>query len=545
MKKPIVELLFEKADYYADVNSSVTAWAKSMGVHLYSNQIEIINTICDDRHRNINVLAARSAGKTYAVALGTVKMCIDTPDYEVIFFAPKAAQSTRIIEQITTICNKCKDTLYKEIDWFHSNKAFLKFYNGSCMRALGAQDGTQIEGYHCNMAVLDESHQISNEFFNKRISPMLKAAANPKLIKIGITLFRNHFYDSCHNPAWTTLTYPWDQCENLYNAGTTTIDGVDYPTTIINDMPLSYKETRFPNHPELHFPSENNISEEDFDTQYEMKWVDSISKFLTDRDLEMMFGEHDYLDHGRDGEEYYFGLDLAGGLLINQGVKRDYSSLVIIRKQPDGMKEVVRCEEWQGDIVDQMDEIVAAIHPKEGRFKCIFGTADYGSLGPAVVDILSRSGIPIAGIRYRASEPTTGMPYKMAIFDNLFTELRSGYFKYPKKHTVLSNYLLKKHMEEWSALERKVNTNGNVHIAAPENTDEHDDACNACVLAVWAADKMKEELRRITRRGMLEHLASPNISGRTTMARFQGTRSSFLPPGLGSLIRGGGGRYGK
>lgn len=533
MKKPIVELLFERAVLACEMNSSVVNWAKQMGVALYKNQIEIINTICDEKHRNITILAARSAGKTYAVALGTTKMCIDNPDYEVIFFAPKAAQATRILEQIQSICHKCKDTLYKEIDWANSNKADFKFFNGSRMRALGAADGTQVEGYHAPMVVIDEAHAVSSEFYNKKISPMLKAASNPKVIKIGISLFRNHFYESCHNPTWTNLVFPWDKCENLFNAGTTTIDGVDYPTTIINDMPLSYKQERFPNHKEYHFPSENNISEEDFDTQYEMKWVDSISKFLTDKDLESMVGEHKYMQVGVEGEEYYFGLDLAGGLLINQGIKRDYSSLVIVRKHMDGMKEVVRCEEWQGDIVDQMEEIVAMIHPTEGRFKCRFGTADYGSLGPAVVDILSRSGLPIAGIRYRASEPSTGMPYKMALFDNLFTELRSGYFKYPCEHDMATNYLLKKHMEEWSALERKVNTNGNIQIAAPANTDEHDDACNACVLAVWAADKMQDELRRITRRGLLERLVSPNISGSTTMNRFsQGGANRNMPAGL-------------
>lgn len=535
MKKPILELLFERAEYCAKINSSVEAWAKSMGVHLYKNQLEIINTICDQRVRNINVLAARSAGKTYAVALGSTKLCIDNPDYEVIFFAPKAAQSTRIIEQITNICHKCKETLYKEIDWFHSNKAFLKFYNGSCMRALGAQEGTQIEGYHAKCVILDESHQISNDFFNKRISPMLKAAANPKLIKIGISLFRNHFYDSCQSKAFTTLVYPWNKCENLYNAGTTMVDGVAYPTTIINDMPLSYKKEWFPNNPELHFPSENNITEEDFDTQYQMRWVDSVNKFLTDDDVKSMIGDHQYLSRGNDNDDYYFGLDLAGGLLINQGIKRDYSSLVVIRKLPDGTKHVVRCEEWQGDIVDQMEAIIGVIHPKHGLFKCKFGTADYGSLGPAVVDMLSRSGLPITGIRYRLAEPTTGMPYKTAIFDNFFTELRAGYFKYPNEHEMSTNYLLKKHLEEWSILERKVNTNGNVSIAAPQNGIDHDDACNATVLAVWAADKMQDELRRMTRRGLIDKLVSPNISGLTTATRFLGNGNG-VPAGLQSYF---------
>lgn len=536
MKKPIVDLLFDKALKALKTNSSIEEWAASVGIKLYSNQVEILNAICDDGKPNITILASRAAGKTYATALGAVKLCSENPGYEVIFFAPKASQSTRILEQIERICKQQPDTLNKEIDWNNSNKALFKFYNGSLMRALSAGEQTEIEGYHPDMVVLDECHRISDMVYHKRITPMLKSAHAPKTIKIGISLNRNHFYESCHNPAWTHLVYPWNKCPNLYNAGVLTIDGVRYPETIIKDMPLSYKQARFPNHPELHTPSENNISEEDFDTQYEMKWIDSISRFLTDKDLEDMVGSHKYLRAGVEGEDYYFGLDLAGGLLINQGIKRDYSSLVIVRKLDNGMKEVVHCEEWQGDIVEQIEEIVSWIHPVSGRFKCRFGTADYGSLGPAVVDILAHSGIKIAGIRYRASEPSTGMPYKMAIFDNLFTELRNGYFKYPCAHDMATNYLLKKHMEEWSSLERKVNTNGNVSIAAPMNTDEHDDACNACVLAVWAADKMQDELRRIERRGLSNKLCSPVVTGFTTANRF--SRTPAMPGHIKKFLSG-------
>lgn len=534
MKKPIVDLLFDKALTALQNNSSIEAWANAAGIRLYSNQVEIINTVIDEKTRNLTILAARSAGKTYAVALATMKLCIDNPGYSVLFFAPKQAQSTRILDQIRRICDKCPDTLSKEVDWNHSNQNKLKFFNGSFAIALGTAKNTQLEGFHCDCSVLDESHQIDTDFYNTKISPMLKAASNPKIIKIGITVGRNHFRESCHNPAWTHLVYPWNKCPNLYNAGTITVDGVDYPDTIIKDMPLSYKKERFPNHPELHYPSENNIDEETFDTQYEMKWVDSRHNFLTNSDLEEMIGTHEYLTQGIEGENYFFGLDLAGGLLINQGIKRDYSSLVIVRKLDDGMKEVVHCEEWQGDIVEQIEEITAWIHPVNGRFKCRFGTADYGSLGPAVVDILSHSGIKLAGIRYRASEPKTGMPYKTAIFDNLFMELRNGYFKYPNQHAMSTNYLLKKHFEEWSALERKVNTNGNVSIAAPNDGLSHDDACNATVLAVWAADKMQEELRNMERRGLAAKLCSPVCSNYTTAQRF--SPNTRMPQQMRSLF---------
>ncbi len=542
MKKPVIELLFEKAVYYADINSSLEKWATSMGVRLFSNQIEIIEAICSDKTRNINILAARSAGKTYSVALAAVKMCIEKPFYNVLIFAPKLSLSTRVLDQIVQIMNACKDTLYKEVDWNSCNKAFMQFLNGSRITCLGAIG--EVEGYHSQMCILDESHRIEDSFFFRRISPMLKAADAPKLIKIGVPVGKNHFYESSHNPQWTTLVYDWTKCPSLRAAGVTVVDGVEYPTTIINDMPLSYKQEMFPNNPELHFPSENNLSEEDFDTQYAMKWVDSSRKFLTAADIEAMIGEHHLAEHGTDGEEYYFGLDLAGGLLINQGLDRDYSSLTIISKDKDGMKKVQRVCEWQGDVVNQMEEIVSWIHPETGRFKCVFGTADYGSLGPAVVDMLIHTGIPIAGIRYRSSEPTTGMPYKTAIFDNLFTELRAGYFKYPCHDDLAKSYLLKKHIDEWEALERKVSVNGLVQIAAPTaGTTLHDDCCNSCALAVWAADKMKDELRRIQRKGMASRILSPNISGMTTASRFN--RGGLnMPAGLGKMLGGGGWRRG-
>ena len=149
MKKPIVDLLFDKALTALQNNSSIEAWANAAGIRLYSNQVEIINTMLDEKTRNMTILAARSAGKTYAVALATMKLCIDNPGYSVLFFAPKQAQSTRILDQIRRICDKCPDTLSKEIDWNHSNQNKLKFFNGSFAIALGTAKNTQLEGFHC------------------------------------------------------------------------------------------------------------------------------------------------------------------------------------------------------------------------------------------------------------------------------------------------------------------------------------------------------------------------------------------------------------
>ena len=59
MKKPVVDLLFEKALVALKTNRSIEDWANSAGIRLYSNQVEIINTVMKDRADNITILAAR------------------------------------------------------------------------------------------------------------------------------------------------------------------------------------------------------------------------------------------------------------------------------------------------------------------------------------------------------------------------------------------------------------------------------------------------------------------------------------------------------
>lgn len=164
MKKPIVDLLFERALKAIESNSSTEAWSKALGLELYSNQIEIIDTMCSDDVNNLTILAARSAGKTYAVSVGCYKMCSNNPGYEVLIFGPKQALATRVIDQIMQICKAHKDTIGKDIDWRHCNSSFIQFVNGSRVRALSGGEGTQVEGHHCltagNMIKLEDGTEI-------------------------------------------------------------------------------------------------------------------------------------------------------------------------------------------------------------------------------------------------------------------------------------------------------------------------------------------------------------------------------------------------
>ena len=509
------------------VNSSLDNWAKSIGVHLWKNQLEILDTILNPAIKNIAITAARGAGKTFIISIACIKLCIENRGYRVLLFGPKAELASRILaDGIRPLCLN-NPILSAEVDWDVCTKKEFRFKNGSWVRCLGASETTQVEGYHADMIVTDESHQISTQFYNLRVSPMNSDSKNPKNIKIGITMYDNHFRQSCKSPKWKWLNYPWYKCENIYNPNDLiNINGVDYPHDIVDRMPLSMKLKRWPNNPEVQFESSIGMSEEDFKTQYEMQWVDSISGLLTGEDQAKLEGDHDYLYCGLPDETYYFGLDCAGGSLIREGVDRDYTELVIGRITENHQKQVVALYQWQGDLTVQVEEIM---HIITNVFPCAFGCADYSTMGTAIVDQFLSKHIPIAGIAYKKTDPISGKNYKNSLFDQFLYELRHDRFKYPSLKSMLSEddqmttkeaQLLNKHLIEWGAVERRRKAVGiNDDISAPKGGGYHDDCVNATALFVWACDKCDEDKKRVGFFKKDFKFVMPKFGSTTTQAR--------------------------
>jgi hypothetical protein len=484
----ITELVLDQALKSIEVTFDTSKWAQSYGLEIVSNQQEIIDTVCDPESSYVSVLAARGSGKTRAVSLGIVKLCLENPGYEAIVFGPKAEQANRIIGEITKICKG--SSLGDEIDWTRCSRTKFYFKNLSSIIALSASEMSEMEGWHGDLGVLDEAHRISDIVWRQRIIPMFTSSQHPKLVKIGISMYRNHFYESCHSDQWTHLAYPWSECPWLFRSGSVDIGGVTYPSRIIDQMPLSYKVARFPNNPELHFPSISGQDEIDFDTQYDMKWVEDVNLLLKLPDQEKIYGQHHPIQQGNDKEEYYFGLDFAGGAQNNLTKRTDFTALVILRKSWQGIKEVVDAHEWQGDVSDQINEILQLIHPEYGVFKCKFGLADYGNLGAAIVDVFKKVGLPVGGIRFGATEANSGKNWKNAIFDQAVFELKHDRFKYPHKDHIMKHAVFRKHVNEWFAIERRRQRGINDEIKAP--TDLHDDGPCAGALAIWACDRFSD-----------------------------------------------------
>jgi hypothetical protein len=241
-------------------------------------------------------------------------------------------------------------------------------------------------------------------------------------------------------------------------------------------MPYVKWQEYFPNNPELWRDPPNPMSVEDFETQEEMKWLLDSDLFLNEKEQALLIG--DFTFSGIATEEYYFGLDIAGGKDIKKGKKNDSSELSIGRIV-GGVKQKIDCYTFQGDAVDQMDAFLNIIHPKYGKYHCKFGLADYG-FNPMMVDALAKAGVNIESVQFGARDPNTGKNMKNAMYESFKFEDQSGRFKYPCKEYMNKHKGLKKHFGQWCILEEKRGLGINSKISAPSG--QHDDACSADIL---------------------------------------------------------------
>ena len=484
IQQEIWKQLLEKASEFTLQANDPVRWAKNfLNVELQQNQEDIIKSLCDPTVPYLGVLGARGSGKSFGTCIGLIKLCEDYPGLDVGLFGPRADQATRLIAETKKILGS--SPLSGQVDWDHTTSDKIIFNNGSNLLALSAAETSLQEGWHFAVIVVDEAHRVSNVSMSQRIIPMLGSKKISKLVKIGIPLFKNHFYQSFSDDKYKILIHDWTQSPILLESGYKEIDGKRYPTFVMDRMPKVLKARMFPNHPELH--SDGDMTEMEFNTQYGIVWMDDINTFLHGDEPEQLVGTHDVLLRGRAGEEYYFGLDTSAGTLMPGKYDLDFTSLAIWRRM-DGTKEKVFTKEWQGgETLTHLEEIAGIVHPASGLFPCNFGCVDYSNIGITAVEMFKRLKIPVAGVLFSATESTSKKNFKNAMANQMQFELQSDRVKYPKMDAIDHDKIMRKHYHQWLALERNVSIGLNDKIAAPPGI--HDDGVMSDLLAIWAADK--------------------------------------------------------
>lgn len=487
IQKQVWQEILKKASEFTMQANDPALWAKTfLGKEIYNNQVEIIKNVCNLAVPYLTVIGSRGGGKTYGVCVGLIKMCIDHPGLEVGLFGPRADQATRLISESRTVLANSK--LHDQVDWEHTTTSRLVFMNKSYMLALSAAETSQQEGWHFDVVVCDESHRISNIAMTQRILPMLGSKKIFKLIKIGIPLYKNHFYESYCDSKFKIVEHNWVDSPILLRPGFKEVDGKKYPSMVLDRMPLALKQKMFPNNPELHY--DGDMTDLEFQTQYNMTWVDDLNTFLSGEEQEKLLGNAPVLHNKQSGEVYYFGLDTASGTLLPGKGDLDFTALSIWRKSTAGIKEKIACYEWQGgETLSQIKEAMDLVHPITGLFPCAFGCVDYSNVGITAVEMFKNSRIPVAGILFSSTEPSSHKNYKNAMAHQFKFELQSNRVKYPALKDLDQHKVFRKHYYQWCALEKHSGVGINDQIAAPKSGGYHDDGFASDILAVWAADK--------------------------------------------------------
>lgn len=449
---------------------------KEFNIRVASNQIDVIEAIKDNSITDIALTDARSGGKTFGVSIGVASESIEKR-LSIGITAPTSGQANRIINTFKTEIVSRSPYLKSMIDWRMTTNTRVIFTNGSIWESFSAAEVANNEGRHPDWLLVDEAQNVSDFSMSQILLPMIGSSKNRKVIKVGVPRCKNHFWRSsiCKTPGSIYLVHDWLNCPNLMNGGIFNFNGINYPESVLSRMPLIKWQQYFPDNSELW--RDGDMTVEDFETQYEMKWLLDSSLFLNENEQLLLFG--DYIFEHPETEEYFFGLDLAGGANIKTGNKRDFTALVVGRIK-NGQKQICDAFEFQGDAIDQMDDLIGLIHPNYGKYRCKFGFADYG-FNPMMVDALAKAGVNIEGIMFGARDKNTGKMNKNAMFESFKFELQSGRIKYPKKEFISKHKVLKKHFEQWCVLEEKKGLGINSKITAPD-MNFHDDGVMATIL---------------------------------------------------------------
>jgi hypothetical protein len=456
---------------------------KEFNIQLEDNQIEIVEVLNDPHIKNTCIVASRSGGKTFGVIAGITLLSINQHNNKPITIgitAPKLEQATRIISTFRSQMMLRSPTLKAAIDERLSTNTKIIFKNGSFWEAFSGDVMANEEGRHYDILVMDEAQRLSDISVSNVLLPMVASSAVGKIVKLGVPRHRNHFYKSFKSSNYVALQYDWLHCGNLLKSGFKEIDGVKYPLAILNKMPYSKTQQYFPNNPELWVDGDMTV--EDFETQHEIKWLLNVDNLLSEEDHKKLIG--DFEPKGPESDIYFFGLDLAGGSLVQPG--GDYTQLTVGRVK-DGVKRIEAAYTFYGEITTQISEILNIIHPKYGLYRCKFGLADYGNLGSAVVDMMKHEGVDMDAIMFGSRDSSSGKNMKNAMYDHCLFEIRSDRFKYPTLNFISKNTTFKQHIDEWVNIERHASVSINDRIMAPPG--QHDDCCSSAILLAWCIDK--------------------------------------------------------
>ena len=384
------------------------------------------------KNKGINVLCARQMGKTFTMEVFTPWYAIAHSNVNVLIFAPRYEQAVKIlfarIRERLEKTPKLRGLIAKDpvTGKLRLGVDFVKFINGSSIRALSASDTANNRGWTGHLIIVDESQDVSDIVFYKTIMPM-GAQTGANIIQIGTPLTRNHFYASTQDKEnWKTLEFDWKNGTKKYKEEVKRMKKI---------MPV-----------------------QDFQTEYELKWIDANAMAFKNKDIDSATEEYKipYITNG----DIFIGIDLAR--------KTDTSIVIAVSIEGDSIV-LVDMSKLEGSWDDQRKNLIRFLDRYNPKKVLIDGTG----LGDVFLDWLKSE--------YNSSYVVEGylMTQKnkeLELYANLICLFES------QRITIPFHYDLDQQLRE---LQKTITSNGNTRYHHPPRG--HDDYPDALALAAFAA----------------------------------------------------------
>lgn len=497
IKKLLAQSIMDKIDVFS--------YAKNrLGVELYEEQAEMARAICDPNIKRVAILCSRQFGKTETVSIAALFLADTKPGTKILLFAPTFNQAKISFQRIKDYAKNNKDKLFSALDT--CNFEGIEFANGSTIRVRSAKVDANIVGLTGDVIILDESQDIVDFVVEKKISPMLMATGG-KLVKIGTPNIKNHFFESFEDETYKRFVFDWTRAQNYLRKGRPVwIQGKRYPLELLQQqMPRSLKLEFFKDVLDKLTPEERKLVEYDspeaseaaFKTEYMLEWVFDARTFLSSMEMKVL-EEGDHFPEGRSdyGHRYFMGIDFARSERDNA----DVTAVSVIKLIENGwVKQKVYSAEFRGMDFPQQAQLIKYIYD---LFKPEKICADATGIGKAMTDILViNENLPLQPINFaetdRISPKWKGEArrpnYKTSMYDYAKVEINAKRFRYPSLENIAminknEVEIFNNGLDQWSKLmvqKPKNLLSMSRQIAAPPG--EHDDHCDADVLAVFAS----------------------------------------------------------
>jgi len=495
------ELLKSILDNICSDEDSPEAFAeKKFGLKLYENQRDILRALTDSDIRKVQVLELRQSGKTSSVAAAIAyemerHECSpgkgrSKEPFRVGIFAPVLDQSLIDLTRLRSFCERSPEAKGL-IDFRRSTTEKIVWHTGAECYALSGSEQAHLEGHTFDYIIIEEGQFFSDYILMERILPMLGATGG-KIAKIGTPRgVRNNFWRSWFEKqlGYTTISHSVFYCGNLYVAGAVELEfngsKVLYPRVLLDLMPLSFKQKRFPANPEVWF--EGEMDEDSFASQYELSWNETSGLFLTNNERDSMIGTHELQSIQNVNDMVFAGIDFNA----SNGNGRDETAIAVWRKTKNNVLEKIFGETITGELMSQMDRIIDLFNKRNGPFRPTRILVDATGAGAPSASFLRSQGIDVIEINFGATDEHEAkkdrrMNYKTSMFMYFKFELDNGRIKYAKKQNHPDRKLngdYHKGLAEWWGVEVE-DTNSHNKIIGHASNGRDDIPCSD-VLAVF------------------------------------------------------------